>query len=100
MSRIQGQYIPVRVNGKADRFRDPWLTRDTDALVRKKKSKMEFKLLGLSESLDDYKKCRSTLKRETRRAKRDYEMDLKKGNDPKRQLSCSSDAAWPAVFIQ
>eukprot|EP00061_Rhincodon_typus_P002924 g18823.t1 len=25
---------------------------------------------------------------------------LKEGPDPKRQPSCSSDAAWPAVFIQ
>eukprot|EP00061_Rhincodon_typus_P014282 g41216.t1 len=27
-------------------------------------------------------------------------MKMKKGPDPKHQLSCSYNAAWPAVFIQ
>jgi len=34
ISSIQGQYIPVRVKGKNGKFRDPWLTRDIEALVR------------------------------------------------------------------
>eukprot|EP00061_Rhincodon_typus_P013266 g39532.t1 len=77
ISRVQGQYVPVRVKGKAGRFRDPWLTRDIEVLVRKKKKAyIRFKRSGSSDFLDDYKKCRSTLKREIRRAKRGYEMDL------------------------
>lgn len=34
ISRVQGQYIPVKMKGKNGKFRDLWQTRDIEALVR------------------------------------------------------------------
>lgn len=49
-----------------------WLMRGIEAVVIKKVY-IKFRQLGSSESLDMYKKSRSTLKREIWRAKRVYE---------------------------
>ena len=37
LTRVQGKHIPLRVKGKAGRSRETWMTRDIEALVKKKK---------------------------------------------------------------
>ncbi|XP_067869988.1 uncharacterized protein [Heterodontus francisci] len=63
--------------GKAGKFREPWLTRDIEGLVRtKKEAYVRSRQLGSSESLEEYRGCRTTLKKEIRRAKRGHEISL------------------------
>ena len=53
------------------------MTRDIEALVKKKKEAHDMhRQLGSSESLEEYRGCRSRVKREIRRAKRGHEIVL------------------------
>jgi len=85
--RVQGQNVPVTVKGKAARSRKHLMMRDTEILVNKKKEAyVRYRQLGPSESLEEYRECRSTLKMEIRRAKREHEIALvdKVKENPKR----------------
>ena len=77
VTRVQGKHIPLRVKGKAGRSRDPWMNRDIEALVKKKKEAHDMHgQLGSSGSLEEYRGCRSRIKRESRRVKRGHEIVL------------------------
>ena len=54
LTRVQGKHIPLKVKGKAERSREHWVTRDTEALVKKKKEAHDMhRHLGSSESLEE-----------------------------------------------
>ena len=64
LTRGQGKHVPLRVKGKAGRNREPWMTRDIEALVKKKKEAHDVhRQLGSSESLEEYRGCRSRVER-------------------------------------
>jgi len=64
LTRVKGKHIPFRVKGKADRSREPWMTRDIEAKVKKKKEAYHIdRQLGSSGSLEEYRCCRSRIKR-------------------------------------
>eukprot|EP00061_Rhincodon_typus_P016980 g45466.t1 len=54
------------------------------------REKLESDVMGLQLNKHNYRGMREELAR----------IDQEKGPDPKSQLSYSSDAAWPAVFLQ
>ena len=86
LTRVQGKHIPLKVKGKAGRCREPWMTRDIEALVKKKKEAHDMhRQLGSSESLEEYSGCRSRVKREIRRAERGHKIVLadKEKENPK-----------------
>lgn len=58
IARVTGLNVPDRVKGKAGEFREPWLTRDIDILVRKKGGITRFRQSGSSKTLNEHKKCR------------------------------------------
>eukprot|EP00061_Rhincodon_typus_P002935 g18852.t1 len=63
--------------GKIDRSREPWMTRNIEALTRKKKeARLKNRLLGSRESLEVHWGYRSLLKKEIRRVKRRHEIAL------------------------
>ncbi|MBB6707136.1 hypothetical protein [Proteus mirabilis] len=77
ITRIQRKYIPVRVKGKAGRYRECWMTKEIEGLVKKKKEAyVRYRQDRSSESLEEYKGSRSILKREIRRMKRGHEIAL------------------------
>ena len=87
LTRVQGKHIPLRVKGKAGRSREPWMIWDIEALVKKKEEAHDMHWqLGSSGSLEEYRGCRNTVKREIRRAKRGHEIPLadKAKENPKR----------------
>lgn len=51
MARVKGQHVPVGVKDKAGKFREPWLTSDVKALVKKKEVHIIFRKSGSSKLL-------------------------------------------------
>ncbi|XP_072335049.1 multiple inositol polyphosphate phosphatase 1b isoform X1 [Scyliorhinus torazame] len=74
--RVLDMYVPVR-QGRDGRVREPWLTREVECLVkRKKETYVRLRKQGSDRALEGYKIARRELKKGIRRAKRGHEQSL------------------------
>ena len=73
---IQDKYVPVKMKDKDGKIWEPWMTRETVSLVKKKEAYINFRKLKTDKVLKEYKDSRKELKQVLMRAKRGHEMSL------------------------
>ncbi|XP_051897465.1 40S ribosomal protein S24 isoform X1 [Pristis pectinata] len=76
MQDVRDKYVPVRQR-RNGRVKEPWVTREVERLVRKKKvAYMRYKQQGSDRACEEYRVARKELKKGLRRARRGHEKAL------------------------
>ena len=86
MGMVQAQHVPIKVIGRSNKLREPWMTRDIqDTMRRKSKAFSRYKGSKSAEAFVKYRTCRVELKKAIRKAKRGDEKSLagKSRDNPK-----------------
>jgi len=74
--QVRDRFVPLR-QGRDGKVREPWMTRDVEYLVkRKKEAHLRLRKQGSDRALESYKAARKELKNGLRRARRGHEKAL------------------------
>jgi len=73
--RLQDRHVPVKRKDRKGRIREPWITREIEDLIKKKREAyVRSRQLKTDGALEEYRESRKELKRGVRRAKRGHEI--------------------------